>query len=74
MGYSFRPSLYVDSVSWMSFLESIEEPFSILMYSGYCSPFSVITHVADFDSIALAGLRGVTTYHPLAVMGQFVLR
>lgn len=41
------------------------------MYSGYCSPFSFITHVTDFDFMPLAGLRGVTMYHPLAVIGQF---
>lgn len=68
MGHSFRPSFCIDRAS---FLESIEDPFSVLMYSGYCSSFNVITHTTDLNFLPLAGLRGVTTYHPLALMGQF---
>lgn len=71
MGHSFCPYFCIDQVSWVSFLESIKTLFSILMYSGYCSPFSVITHAADLNFLPLAGLRGVTTYHPLVVISQF---
>lgn len=71
MSYTFRPSLYVDVALWITFLSSIEEPFSILMYSGYSSFLSFITHASDFDFVPLVGLRGVTTCHPLVVTRQF---
>lgn len=71
MSYSFRPSVCVDATYWFIFLPNIEESFSILVYFGYCSPLSFITHTASMDFLPLAGLRGVTTYYLLFVMGQF---
>lgn len=71
MRYSFRPFSYMDATSWTEFLSSIKELFSILIYFGYCYFLSFLTHATYLDFIPLAGLRGVTTYHPLAVMGQF---
>lgn len=69
LSHYFRPASCVDVTSWTEFLAAIEDPFEIMMYSGYCSFLSLVTHVADLDFLPLAGLRGVTTYHPLAVMG-----
>lgn len=71
MSYSFRPLSCTNSASWATFLSFIEESFSVMIYYGLCLPFSFITHVVGLDFLPLAGLRGVTTYHPLAVMGQF---
>lgn len=69
--YSYRPTSYIDEASWTAFLGDMEEPFERVMYSGYCSFLSFTTYLADLDFLPLVGLRGVMTYHPLAVMGQF---
>lgn len=69
--YSFHPAPCVEVISWITFLEVMKEPFKIIIYSGYCSFLSFVTYMADLDFLPLVSLRGVTTYHPLAVMGQF---
>lgn len=71
MSYSFCPTICMDEVSWFTFLSYIEESFSILFYLGYCSPLSFITHAAGMDFFLIVNLWGVTTYHSMAIMGQF---
>ena len=58
-------------MSWSIFLAEIRDPFVILPCTGLSSPYSFITHASGMDSLPLAGLRGMTTYHPMVVMSQF---
>lgn len=57
-----------DGSSWAEFLSSIVEPYSLLLYTRYCSDLAFLTHAEGLDFIPIVDLRGVTTYHPLAIM------
>lgn len=60
-----------DGPSWAEFLSSLKDLYSLLLYTDLFLDLSFLTRVKGFDFIPIIRLQGVTTYHPLAVMGQF---